>query len=56
MCLIVPCVFFLTFVTVKNKRKVQGVRQSQTVANPRHEEEEEADKIKAQIKQTYEKH
>ena len=39
------------------KRKVQGVPQSQAVAHPRHEEEEETDKTKqAQIEQTYEKH
>ena len=41
----------------KGKTKVQGVPQSQTVALPRHQEEEETDKTKqAQIKQTYEKH
>ena len=40
-----------------NKRKVQGVPQSQTVALPRHQEEEETDKSKqAHIEQTYEKH
>ena len=34
------------------KRKVQGVPQSQTAALPRHQEEEETDKIKqAQIEQ-----
>ena len=37
----------------KGKRKVQGVPQSQTAALPRHQEEEEIDKIKqAQIEQT----
>ena len=42
---------------IKNKRKVQGVPQSQTAALLRHQEEEETDKTKqAQIKQTYEKH
>ena len=30
----------------KGKRKVQGVPQSQTVAHPRHQEEEETDKTK----------
>ena len=41
----------------KGKRKVQGVRQSQTTALCRHREEEETDKTKqAQIEQTYEKH
>ena len=41
----------------KGKRKDQGVPQSQTAAIPRHEEEEETDKIQqAQIEQTYEKH
>ena len=40
----------------KGKRKVQGVRQSQTAALPRHQEEKETDKSKqAQIEQTYEK-
>ena len=39
------------------KRKDQGVPQSQTAALPRHQEEEETDKIKqVQIEQTYEKH
>ena len=41
----------------KDKRKVQGVPQSQTAALPGHQEEEETDKPKqAQIEQTYEKH
>ena len=36
-----------------DKRKVQGVPQSQTAALPRHQEEEETDKTKqAQIEQT----
>ena len=40
-----------------SKKKSKGVPQSQTAALPRHQEEEETDKIKqAQIKQTYEKH
>ena len=44
-------------VTKKNKRKVQGVQQSQTAALPRPQEEEETDKSKqAQTEQTYEKH
>ena len=41
----------------KDKRKVQGVPQSQTAALPRHQEEEETDKSKqAPFEQTYEKH
>ena len=45
------------FISKKGKRKVQGVPQSQTVALPRPQEEEETDKSKqAQTKQTYEKH
>ena len=41
----------------KDKRKVQGVPQSQTAALPRPLEEEETDKSKqAQTEQTYEKH
>ena len=37
----------------KGKRKVQGVRQSQTAALPRYQEEEETYKTKqAQIEQT----
>ena len=41
----------------QNKRKVQGVQQSQAAALPRHQEEEDTDKTKkAQIEQTYEKH
>ena len=40
-----------------DKRKVQGVPQSQTAALPRHQEEEKTNKTKqAQIEQTYEKH
>ena len=36
------------------KREVDGVPQSQAVAHPRYEEEEETNKIKqTQIKQTY---
>ena len=47
----------LAQVSLKGKRKVQGVPQSQTEAFPRHQEEEETDKSKqAQTKQTYEKH
>ena len=39
----------------KGKRKAQGMSQSQTVALPRHQEEEETDKTKqAQIEQTCE--
>ena len=41
----------------KDKRKVQGVPQSQAAARPRYEEEEETDKTKqAQNEQMYEKH
>ena len=41
----------------KDKKKVQGVPQSQTTALPRHQEEEETNKTKqAQIEETYEKH
>ena len=41
---------------IKGKRKVQGVPQSQTLALPRHQEEEETDKSKqAQIEQAYKK-
>ena len=41
----------------KGKRKVQGVPLSQAAVHPRHEEEEETDKIKqTQIEQTYKKH
>ena len=40
-----------------DKRKVQGVPQSQTAALPRPQEEEETDKSKqAQTEQTHEKH
>ena len=40
-----------------DKRKVQGMPQSQTAALPINQEEEETDKTKqAQIEQTYEKH
>ena len=43
--------------SIKGKRKVQGVPQSQTAALPRPQEEEETDKSKqAQTEQTYEKH
>ena len=43
--------------TKKGKRRGQGVPQSQTVALPRHQEEEETDNSKqAQIEQTYAKH
>ena len=45
------------FIVKKCKRKAQGMPQSQTVALPRHQEEEETDKTKqAQTEQTYEKH
>ena len=37
---------FLSFLQKKNKRKVQGVPQSQTAALPRPQEEEETDKSK----------
>ena len=48
---------FRKIVGKKGKRKVQGVPQSQTVALPRPQEEEETDKSKqAQTAQTYEKH
>ena len=41
------------FVCKKVNRKVQGMPQSQTAANPRHQEEEKVDKnIHAQNKQT----
>ena len=41
----------------EDKRKVQGVSQSQTAALSRHQAEEETNKTKqAQIEQTYEKH
>ena len=41
----------------KDKRKVQGVPQSQAAALSRHQEEERTDKTKqAQIEQTNEKH
>ena len=41
----------------KVNRKVQGMPQSQTAANPRHQEEEKKDKnIHAQNKQMFEKH
>ena len=36
----------------KSKRKVQGVPQSQTVALPRHQEEEETDKSKPSTNRT----
>ena len=48
---------FRKIVGKKDKRKVQGVPQSQTAALPRPQEEEETDKSKqAQTEQTYEKH
>ena len=41
----------------KLNRKVQGMPQSQTAANPRHQEEEKKDKnIRKANKQMYEKH
>ena len=41
----------------RDKRKVQGVPQTQTAGLPRHQEEEETDKTKqAQSEQTYKKH
>ena len=41
----------------QDKRKLQGVPQSQTASLPRYQEEEETEKTKqAQIEQTYEKH
>ena len=41
----------------KVNRKVQGIPQSQTAANPWHQEEEKKDKnIHAQNKQMYKKH
>ena len=44
-------------ISKKVNRKVQGMPQSQTAANPRHKEEEKKDKnIHAQNKQMYEKH
>ena len=47
-------VLFMWFYIKKDKRKVQGVPQSQTAALPRPQEEEETDKSKqAQIEQTY---
>ena len=47
----------ILFSKKKDKRKVQGVPQSQTAALPRPQEEEETDKSKqAQTKLTYEKH
>ena len=49
--------FCLEYSSKKGKRKVQGVPQSQTVALPRPQEEEETDRSKqAQTEQTYEKH
>ena len=46
-----------TITSKKDKRKVQGVPQSQTAALPRPQEEGETDKSKqAQTEQTYEKH
>ena len=47
------CIVFL-YIASKKGKSVQGVPQSQTVALPRHKEEEETDKSKqAQIEQTY---
>ena len=40
----------------KGKNKGQGVSQLQTAALPRHREEDETDKTKPEIEQTYEKH
>ena len=41
----------------KDKRKVQGVPQSQATVLPRHQEEEETDKTEqTQVEKTYEKH
>ena len=52
-----PSILELNRYSKKDKRKVQGVTQSQTTALPRPQEEEETDKSKqAQTKQTYEKH
>ena len=43
--------------TKRVREKYRGVTQSQTVALPRHQEEEETDKSKqAQVEQTHEKH
>ena len=52
-------IVFITYInlSIKGKRKVKGVPQSQTAALPRPQEEEETDKSKqAQIEQPYEKH
>ena len=43
-----------THYEIKDKRKVQGMPQTQTAALPRHQEKEETKQ--AQIEQTYEKH
>ena len=47
-----------TFVQQKSYRKIQGMPQSQTAANPRHQEEEKKDKkyTRKTNKQMYEKH
>ena len=47
---------FITEEVKKGKRKIQEVPQSQATALPKHQEEEEADKTKRKIEQTYEKH
>ena len=55
--IVVKHVFVQSVWRKKGKRKVQGVSQSQTVALPRPQEEEETDRSKqAQTEQTYEKH
>ena len=45
---------FTTEEVKKGKRKVQEVPQSQATALPKHQEEEETDKTKRKIEQTYE--
>ena len=51
------CILSYTEKCKKDKRKVQGMPQSQVAALPRHQEEVETDKTKqAQIEQTYGKH
>ena len=51
LCL--PFVYSVVY-NKKGKRKVQGVKQSQTAALPRYQEEEETDTSKqAQIEQTF---
>ena len=63
ICNVYRIIWSMSFITSENsnvkkgKRKFQGVPQSQTVALPRPQEEEETDKSKqAQTEQTYEKH